>query len=258
MNVYLHDTGCLAKLTSFVLHGVTYNQTNSGAVAFSSWTAGSSATFANSSGGLAYVRVVSQLSSPIVTSDVVSYNFTFISAGTNSASITVSNTQTLYVAGQDAPNFSIGSGNITFDSINGSGAGLFTFSLTCVNGPMLTGANPSYHSLCPTVASGSVGVDIGVNFTYKLIADPNNNGTLTLAQAQSAFSSGDTAPTLATDILSGNTGFKTISLAGPGAISSNPKMILVLQQKNNNAAYTSNTAYSSFQYFAITLPTVTP
>jgi len=263
MNVYLHDTGCTGRLTSFVLGGTAFNLTNSGAVAFSptTYAAGSAATFASSGGALVYVKVVSQLSSPIDTNDVVSYNFTRINAGTNNATVTVSNTQTLYVAGQDAPNFTINSGNITFDSINGSGAGLFTFSLTCVNltsGEMLTGANVSYKSLCPTVAAGSVGVDVGVNFSYKLIADPNGNGTLTLAQAQSAMSSGDSTVTLSTDILAGNTGFKTASLAGPIPISSNPKMILILQAKNTNPTYTSNTAYSSFQYFALTLPTVTP
>ena len=270
MNVYLHDSNCLAKLTSFVLHGQSYVPTGSGAVAFTAWSVGSTAIFQGaSSSDLINLRVVSQLSSPIVTTDVVSYNYTIIKSGTNNASITVSNTQTLYVAGTDAPNFKINSGGITFNNIVSSGgsqgAGIFTFNLICTTGAMTVGANSSYNSYCPdvtaggTIAGGASGVDVGANFSYKLIADSNGNGTLTLAQAQSAFSAGgDTTVTLSTDILSGSTGFQTQQLTGPGPIASNAKMILVLQAKNTNSTYTSNTAYSSFQYFAVTLPTVSP
>lgn len=273
VNVYLKDTGCYVKLVSFVLNGTTYNLTNFGAVAFSpalaSGSTGQVATFAGaSSTDLITILSVSQLSSTNVASDYVSYEFTIIKSGTNSAAITVSSAQSIYTAGQDAPNFVINSGGGIFDNIISSGPstgyGQFTFKLTCVTGAMTVGANASYNSFCPTItpggtiAGGARGVDVGntSEFSYKLINNINGNGTLTLAQAQSAFASGDSTVTLATDILPSSTGFKTLSLTGPGVITSNQTMLLVLQAKNS--LYPTNPLYSSFQYFAITLPTVNP
>ena len=272
LTVYLHDGNCLGKLTSFVLHTQSYVPTGTGAVAFTCWTAGCTAILRGaSSTDLINLQVVSQLSSPIQTTDVVSYNFTINKVGTNNSSIVVSNAQTLTVAGQDAPNFKIQSGGATFNSVVTSGAntgaGVFTFQLLCTTGAMTVGANVSYNSFCPditaggTIAGGASGVDIGVtsNFSYKKIADPNGDGTLTLAQARTTFSAGgDTTITLSTDILSGSTGFQTIQLTGPVTIASNQKMILILQAKNTNASYSSNPNYSSFQYFPITLPAVNP
>jgi len=264
INVYLHDTGCKAQLSSFVLHGQSYVPSGTGSSPFTTWAVNDTAIFRGASNtDLINVKVVSQLSSPISTSDVVSYNFTIIKAGTNSASIVVSNAQTLNAAGQDAPNFKINASDIIFDNITGGGAGQFTFKLTCVTSAMLVGGNISFNSFCPSMAGGTLangaGVDVGNTsaFSYKLIADASGVGTLTMAAAQAAFASGDSTVTLATDILAGNTGFKTSSLTGPGAITSNPKMLLVLQAKNQVSGFTT-TAYSSFQYFAITLPTVTP
>lgn len=273
LNVYLHDTNCIAKLTSFVLYGTTYNLTNPGAVAFSpsTYAAGSTATFASSGGDLIYIKIVSQLSSPIQTTDEVSYNFTMNRSGTNSASVIVSSAQSITAAGQDAPNFKINSGDASLVGIVSSGptagAGLFSFNITCTVSAMTVGANPSYNSFCPTItpggtiAGGASGVDIGVasNFSYKLIADPNNDGTLTIAQARATFiAGGDSTVTLSTDILAGNTGFRITSITGPTTIASTPKMILVLQAKNTNPTYSSDPNYSSFEYFPITLPTVNP
>jgi hypothetical protein len=169
----------------------------------------------------------------------------------------------LSVEGNDAPNFAIKAGNATFEGLLG-GAGLFKFKLTCNSGVMTVGANPSYNSFCPTVLSegtlahGASGVDVGSpnNFHYKLIVDPNGDGTLTLAQAQAAVASGTTKVTLSTDLLPGSTGFQTILLAGPPTLNANPKLILILQAKDpNNPSVVAN---SSFQYFPITIQTFNP
>ncbi len=265
INVYINDTGCYVKLTAFTLHGTVYNLTNSGAVAFSpaisSGANGQVATFAGSSStDLITVKSVSQLSSPIVNADYVSYEFTIIKSGTNSASITVSNSQSLYTAGQDAPNFNIAASDITYNGMT-SGVGNFTFTLTCTNGPMTNQSGAlTYHTFCPTVASGTVGVDIGNSsaFSYKLINDANGNGTLTMAQAQAAMASGDTTFTAsAGNPASPYNSFVTATLAGPGLLHSYPKMILILQAKNTAAGF-SGPSNSSFQYFAISFTPVTP
>ncbi len=256
LHVYLNDANCLAKLSSFVLHSQSYVPTGTGSSPFTTWLAGDTAIFRGASNtDLVNVKVVSQLSSPIQISDVVSYEFTILTAGTNSASISLASNLTITSVGQDAPNFQLSSGNAFLSGIASSGAGIFTFKLTCDSGTMSVGANPSYNSFCSTTTGSPNGVDVGVvnQFSYILIADPNGNGTLTLAQAQSAFAGGgDTTVNLATDILPGSTGFQTQPLTGPGPLSTNLKLILILQSKNPN--FPTNTAYSSFQYFPITLP----
>jgi hypothetical protein len=269
--VYFNDVNCLAKLTSFVLHSQNYVPTGTGSSPFSTWLAGDSAIFVGAnSNDLVNVKVVSQLSSPILSTDTISYTFTVIKQASNSVSTIIPSPTAipLTVAGRDAPNFKINTGDALFTDLvytgPSTGAGVFTFKLTCVMSAMTVGANVSYNSFCPssvangTLAGGAAGVDVGAssNFSYKLIQDPNNNGTLTLAQAQSAFSSGDSTVTLLTDLLSGSTGFTTSALIGPVSIVTNPKIILVLQAKDPNHA--SDPTYSSFEYFPMTVQTFSP
>jgi len=271
VNVYLHDTGCYLKLVAFTLHGTVYNLTNSGAVAFSpalsSGVTGQVATFAGSSAtDLITITNLSQLSSTISTSDYVSYEFTIIKVGTNSASITVGTPQSLYTAGQDAPNFKILASNISFDTIT-AGVGFFTFTVTCSTGTsgnngIMTG--PTF-SFCPTVTGGATpnGVDVNSTlnaFSYKLILDASGVGTLTMAAAQAAFASGDSTVSVPSKLIvnsAANTGFITNSLAGPGlmATPANAKMLLVLQAKNTVLSGPTN---SSYQYFPVTYTPVTP
>ncbi len=276
LNVYIKDTNCIAKLTSFTLRGQAYTPSGAGAVAFTSWTVGSTAIFQGASAtDLINVKVVSQLSSPVAVSDFVSYNITMNKAGTNNASIVVGESQSLYVAGQDSPNFIINTGDATFVNINSSGYGQFTFKMTCASGTMKVGSQTGKTTFCPTVTNGTyasgAGVDVYASsnsdatsfFSYKLILDPQNSGspgTLTMAQAQAAFSTAGSTVALA-DFNPSNTAataFTTVTLTGPGqmATEANRYMILVLQAKDTNASYTSNTSYSSFQYFPITLPAV--
>jgi len=250
VNVYKFDTGCLLKLTAFVLHGTSYSITSN----FTTWLANDTATFTGS-GTVANLQVVSQLSSPINVADVVSYNFRFNVAGTNSSTLTVGNAQTIYASGQDAPAFNIQSGGSFYNSMTGGGIGQFTFNLTCTAGAMTGGVN---NSRCAG-PGGAVGSDILSNFSYKLILDASGVGTLTLANAIAAFSTAGTSPVVG-DKLGGNLGFATQTLNGPGqmATAANSKMLLVLMQSNSNATYTSNAAYSSFQYFPVTYTSVTP
>lgn len=260
INVYLYDTNCKAKLTSFVLNGVSYTPS----VNFTTWNAGDTATFTGS-GNTVYIQVVSQLSSPINVSDVVSYNFRFNKLGTNDSNLTVSSSQSLIAAGQDAPNFQLTSGNAIFNNIINTGlntgAGVFTFNITCVNTMVVGGSSPSL-TFCPTLPASSNGTDLGPvsgtnYFSYKLIADASCTNTLSLAQAQSAFQAGgDSTVTIPGNLIAN--GFTTGQMTGPVSIASNRCMILILQSKNSNPTYTSNPLYSSFQYFPITLPTVNP
>lgn len=269
INVLLYDTSCLVKLASFVVHGKTYSPTGTGSSPFTTWLAGDTAVFRYSDTDLITVKVVSQLSSPIQSTDYVSYNFESIT-GTSVPSIIVSASHSLFVAGQDSPNFSINSNDAQFTNIVPSGGsagyGQFTFKLTCTNGPMIVGGHSPTTSFCPTsngdtYASGA-GVDIyGASntdstslFSYKLILDSGGTGVLTLAQAQAAFAAGSDSTVSSSDLV-GSTAFNTITLTGPGPVgnTSYSHMFLILQAKNANATYTSDTTYSSFQYFAITL-----
>lgn len=272
LTVYTHDTSCLAKLSSFVLQSQTYLPSGTGSVPFTTWLAGDTAKFIGANANdVVTVKVVSQLSSPIVITDSVSYSFTVIKTGTNnSSSITPSsNSVSLSVSGVEAPNFKINSGGASYIDLVQTGpsarAGIFSFNLTCVVSGMTTGANPSYNSFCPstvangTIAGGDSGVDVGssTNFSFKLIADPNGNGTLTLTQAQSAFSAGgDSTVTLSSGILSGSTGFTTGNLTGPTPVASYPKLILILQAKDSN--HPTDPTFSSFQYFPMTVTTISP
>lgn len=273
-SVLNHDSNCVVKLTSFVLHGKTYTTTGTGSSPFTTWLVGDKAVFRNSDTDLITVKVVSQLSSPIQSTDYVSYNFENLTQSV-SPSIAISDPHTLSLGGQDAPNFKIVSGDATFTGIISSGpsAGyaLLNFKLTCTNGPMIVGGYPPSTTFCPTLSgatySSGIGVDIyGANnsdstslFSYKLILDSSGVGTLSFAQAQAAFAAGGDS-TVSTSDLVGSTAFNTVTLTGPGPVdqAANIHMFLILQAKNTNSNYTNNIYYSSFQYFAITLPAVNP
>jgi len=264
LNVYLGDTSCLGKLTSLVVSGQSYLPTGTGSSPFTTWLAGNSAIFVGSGpSDLLYIKAVNQLSSPIVNTDSVKYTFTSIVASSTTTITPSPYSATISTAGVQAADFQITSGNASLTGMS-SGAGVFQFNLSCKSGAMTQGGgvDTSFNSFCPVTAgalfsNGAPGVDIGSTyFSYKLITDPNGDGTLTLAQAQSAFSSGDSTVNLSTQILSGSTGFSTGTLTGPITITSNPKMILILQTKDPSNP--TNPANSSFQYFPITVQGFNP
>lgn len=272
INVYLGDSGCLVKLVSFVSESKTYSSTAVGAVNFTTWAPNEVATFANpdNANELAIVQIASQLSDPIVDTDFVSFNIYFKTGGDNANVVIINNPASIFVAGQTPPNFKIEVGDAKLSGVDGaSGAGKFVFRLTCVSGELIIGGHDPYKTFCTnkageTFASGS-GVDIYAEnnndskslFSYKLIADVNGDGSLTFEQARDAFVSGDStvAPD---DIDPSSLSFVTAPLVGPSSLSAATKLILVLQAKNTNPAYSENSSYSSFLFFPVTLSLVRP
>lgn len=265
IHLYPQDSDCVGQLTSFVLNGQTYTPKGSGAVPFTSYKVGSVGVFQGADAhDLVDVKVLTQLSSPVQSTDTVRYEFSTNHTETNANHAEDQGGLSISLTGTDAPNFKINEGDASLVSIvfagPSTGAGQFNIKLTCSTGPMTVGANPNYNSFCPDLlaggkkAEGASGVDIATHFSYKLIAAPNENGTLSFEQAEASFAEGgDTKVTLSKDIVSDSSGFQTVTLTGPVTITSHPKMMLILQAKNTDARYSNNPAYSSFQYFPINL-----
>ena len=237
VKVYIGDKSCLLKLSSFIYNTNTYvPKSGSG---FTTWLANDTATFVNQSNAndLFLVKVNNQLTQAgVATDDTVSYGFyqevTGATQSIGSSSLTQS--QSVAVGGTEAPNFVLSTngspastGSVApfiFSGLNSSGAGQFVFNLYC-----------SY-AMGSSGNCGLSGSDAGAlalsSITYKLVGDSYNVSTgtvLTIAQLQNIMASGTSSINLSTDILSDNNkGFKTSTLTGPGAIASNPNMILVL------------------------------
>lgn len=271
IRVYIQDTNCVGQLISIVLGGQSYIPSGSSAVPFSNYKEGESAIFQGaSSKDLINVKVVHQLSSPVQSEDKIAYSFEIIPSEASSS--VSANGQNIFLTGTSAPNFKIKPGDASLVSIISSGpsagAGTFIIKLTCSTGPMTEGANPNYNSFCPDevergkIAEGDSGVDLGLasHFSYKLIPDPNGDGTLTMEQAQAAFKEGgDSNVTLTSDLLPDATGFQTVTLTGPVTLASNPKMILILQAKSVMPTLDNNNPEnSSYQYFPIVLDLMSP
>jgi len=263
LSIIPQDTDCVGELVSFVLNGQKYTPNGAGAVPFKNYNLGSTAVFQGANAqDLIDVSVSAQLSSPVKSSDSIRYEFSTAHIDTSSSDKQAG--MPVALTGTDAPNFKINEGDASLVSLvsdgDAKGAGLFNIKLSCSTGPMTPGADPNYNSFCPdllsggTIADGASGVDIGKLFSYKLIAAPNEDGTLSFDQAEGAFAAGgDSSITLSRDLSADSSGFQTITLTGPVTLSSNPKMVLILQAKNADPRLSNNPAYSSFQYFPINL-----
>ncbi|MBP6217101.1 MAG: hypothetical protein KA436_00780 [Oligoflexales bacterium] len=237
LKVYKQDRGCLGQLTEFTYLTKTYKPKTG--FTFTTWLAGDTATFENTSdpnpNDRLSVTVISQLSSPTAVADTIQYRFSYITVGATDAApnvlskTTVGESHVVSVPGQNPPNFNISL--VTFPGISATGGtGQFVFKMTC-NIAMVG-------DVCD-----------GVNLTeisYKLIKD-TYTGVMFVQDAQSIFPTGQSTVTVATDKhLTGNSGFNTVTLTGPGPIHQNPNMILVLGANN-----------LSFQYFNVDVQTVT-
>lgn len=130
LDVYKFDQGCLAKLTSFTSAGITYDNVSAGAVDFTTWLAGDTATFSDGTNTIA-VTVVAQLDSPISGTEPITYSFTTAEAGTGDtiADTTVGDSHVITVAGDDAPDVEIISH--AFVGMTALGAGQFDFEFEC-------------------------------------------------------------------------------------------------------------------------------
>lgn len=213
MNVYKFDQGCEAKLVSFTLGGLVYtNNVADGATDWVTLTASSTAVFATSLGALLPVKVISQLSNPVLGTDTVSFEFNEIDIGTDEtlAASVSGDGISLSVTGKAAPQFSIGS--VTMTGMTVSGEGQFSFQMDCLT--LLAGND------CESVGMATL--------DYKLIED-TYSGVLTYAQADAEMAAGTTTVTLPADAHAvGNGGFNTLSLTGPATIHSKPNMILII------------------------------
>jgi hypothetical protein len=236
IRIYKDDQNCLAKLQSLTIDGSVYQPlAGSG---FQTWKPGELAVFQKvGSPNLSLrVTVVSQLSSPVTTSDSIQYSFSEISQN-DSREIpnqTVSEAHTITVNGELAPQFQIASS--TFKGLGGKGGGIFEFTMECNKDQVGSDAK----SQC----GGSYNTEVD----YKLIED-TSSGKLTYQDALIIFSSPGIAVLGADNHTPGTLtkrgGFKTSSLNGLDELHKRPKMILVLRQGK-----------TSFTYFNIKVSTI--
>lgn len=267
VEVYVTDEHCIAKLVSFNLNGLIFSAKVDGATDFKSWEAGQKAVFkSTSTNDLINVKVEQQLSSPVLASDQVKYSYlvNIEPEKPSASSLVIKSSQSLWVAGQDAPNFKIITGDANYTQ-SGSEY-IFSILMSCKTGQMIVGGTAGKATFCltdqgKTYSSGS-GVDIYASansdsesqFSYKMIADTDGKGLLTLLNAQKLFNESPGFTVAIKDLLpdvSTASKFKTIPLHVQSA---NKRVILVLRAKSRNPKYKENIYYSSFQYFPISLP----
>jgi hypothetical protein len=217
VNLYKGDRGCLVKLEKFTLGSATYSSQGANAVAFSSFAAGGVATFQDTVTASSIIKVFvnTQVESPLTGSSTVVYNFTDIQAGTTNtiSQANVSTPVPLSATGQEAPNYTMP--HARYLSTNVDGSGNLSFTLAC-------GATVSGTGVTETCS----GINLTTQLDYKLVEN-TYSGTLTVAQANTIFS---TAGTAITADGTGGTG-TTIAAAGSDA---NSNTI------TNGGFYTSN------------------
>lgn len=249
IEVYKDDRDCLAKLTTFTIGGITYTDSDIGAVPFTTWLANDTATFASAGGDLIRVRVLSQLDSPISGTEAVVYNFSEVLDGTGDYTFSeaeVSDAHLITVESQEAPLFDVVAANyVGMDDV--SGAAEFTFKLECVDDPTL--ALPTSVAMSAGGAANSLcgGNDLA-DITYKLVKDTYGS-IITINDAETIFGTAGTAVTMPADQYADsatNEGFNTATLDGPGALGTagNEAMILIVK------------AGASYTYYNIDVTTI--
>lgn len=258
VNILKSDSKCLVELTEFSYNGATYQPKSDSE--FSTYAVGDSAIFVNQDNpnDMFYVKVNSQLSSPVLSSDNVSYIFGVVPNNEGTSTDTTKNSsksQTYPISSQNIPNFNLDSKKplaTLFSGLDDDSAGLFQFKLMC-NFPMTNGS--ADYTFCPTLAKSTTqGCDLS-DITYKLVKDTygiRNGNALTEEEIQGIFKTSGT-PVIApgdqigkSSTSKNNKGFKTRVLTGPAPMESNLYMLLILNCKN-----------LSYQYFPIVAPTIT-
>jgi len=240
VEVYKDDWNCLAKLTSFTVGGTTYTNANPGAVDFTTWLAGNTATFASAGGDTIRVVVVAQLASPITGTEAIVYQFSELLDGDGDkifSEAEVSDAHLITVEGQEAPLFNIvASTFLGMDDV--SGAPEFTFKMECVDDP--AAATPVSVAMTDGAGSNTVcGTNELSTVTYKLVKDTYGS-VLTITQAEAIFGTAGTSITVPGDQYADSAtqeGFNTATLDGPGGLGTagNENMILILK---SGASYT--------------------
>jgi len=263
--LYKGDRSCIIKLEKFTLGGATYSSQGVNAVAFSSTAAGGVATFQDTvtSSSIIKVFIASQVTSPVTTA-AVSFNFTDIQSGTtnNISQTNVSTAVPLSATGQAAPNFTMAFARYVSTNVNGSGN--LSFTLAC-------GATVS--------GTGATEVCSGYNLTtqldYIFIPDTYSQGTITVAQANTAFGANTPLTITAagtgstgTTIAAGGTDGSTNTVANGGFYTNNTNLLVT----GTTPFYPSNLSYVfmirardvtgaqntlSYLYFYVTLTGIT-
>ncbi len=143
LEVYEHDLGCLAKLTTFTLNGKVY--TPKAGNLFDTWQAGDEAIFevvAAVPADELNVEVILTVASPVVAAGTVHYQFSEIDSDDLAETIgesVVRESAELKVDGQSAPNFAIQ--QVELVGITATGNGEFRFTMEC-KGQAVTGVSP--------------------------------------------------------------------------------------------------------------------
>jgi len=242
VKLYVGDSSCIIKLSSFLYNGNTYLPKTS--FGFSTWLASDVATFVNQSNAsdIFSVKVLSQLTQSLISSsDVVGYSFyQTISGATQSVAQSItSQSQSLAVSGMEAPNFVLSTNGspaatgsvapVVFSGVDSNGYPQLVFKLYCSYAMGSSGA-------CGLSSSDTGAIPLTA-ITYKLVGDSygvNTGTSLTSTQLASIMSSGTSTINTSTDVLSDNNkGFKTSTLVGPGPLQTNPNLILVLSDGNS-------------------------
>jgi len=262
VNLYNGDRGCIIQLEKFTLGSTTYSSQGQNAQAFSSTSAGGVATFqdVNNTSSIIKVFIASHVTSPVTTA-AVSFNFTDIQAGTtnNISQANVSTPVPLSATGQAAPNYTMPFAR--YLSTNSDGSGNISVTMAC-------GATVSGTGATETCS----GINLTTQLDYKLVED-TYGGTLTVAQANSIFSTDGTAITSDGSTGTGITiaaggsdaNSNTITNGGFNTSNSSPLLttaafypshlnyIFVLRQRDTTGAH--NTL--SYLYVLVTLTSIT-
>ncbi len=175
--LYKFDLSCVATLKEFVFGGITYTGTLSGPM-------GSTAVFSDGGTNSFKVSVVDQLSSPLVSSDKITFNFFEIKQGGDSLppGSSYSEGYSVEVAGVEAPNMEIKTVNLNSQAAGG----IPTYGVNFECQSNVTAANE-----CPS-ASGALHAVSAMD--VKVVED-TYSGAPTYAQAETLFATAGATPT---------------------------------------------------------------
>ena len=178
VNLYKGDKNCLVKLKGFTLGSVSYSPT--GGTDFTTWLNNDIATFKNIAGSdTIKVFVSSQVTQAgVQTSDTIVYKFTDVASTitSNLGNTTVSTPVPLTINGQAAPNFTLTQAR--YLSTNATGSANMSFTLEC--GSTLTGSTLSTYACSSALLNSQL--------DYIFIHDYYSQGSITVSQANFAFS----------------------------------------------------------------------
>lgn len=256
VNLYNGDPNCLVKLTSFTIGSTTYSAT--GGTDFTSWLNNDVATFKDTgSASTIKVFVNSQVTQAgVQLSDTVVYKFTDIASSTASdlSTSVVSTPVPLSASGQPAPDFTLT--QTRYLSTNPNGSANMSFTLQC--GSSMTGSS------IPTYACSSILLNSQLD--YILIPDVYSQAALTVAQANSAFSSNTPTSVGSLIVAPGASDLNSNTLTNGGFYTSNDSPLTPgsnpIVPDNLNSVFILRSRDTSgntlaYLYFYVVIPTLT-